>query len=411
VATLAVRLSGCSLKTSILQASQSSCGSTHAEAHHSWRSLPFDSAPRQTARVVTQRQASALIILLSVILVIAVGSALRATYFITMPLVFAFFISVLVWPLHEGLRRRLPPRTEWLATVATMMTVLIGIAGVLGGVAFIVWRVAVDEGGELMKQWGASWETLSDWMRGQGLPAPAEGQAQEQVESVLEVGVQLLTLAASGITGIAAIVVLLFFFVLLMLVEACHWQEKVRAAFSTHGAEELMDALDATTHQVRTFILVQAGVSLVTALATALWLWVMGVPFVLLGGVLTFLLDFIPNIGPSIAGVVVTAVAVVTLGWEWAILTAVGVLAIQNVFGNYVAPVLHGRRLAISPLVVLLSVVFWAWVWGPAGAVIAVPITATLIVACAHVRALRPVAILLSRTADADELAEQTNTA
>jgi AI-2 transport protein TqsA len=353
---------------------------------------------------VTQRQARTLIVLLAVILLILSGWAIRATYYVSMPLALAFFVAVLVWPLQEGVRRRLPERAGWLATVFTMLTVILGVVTFLGGAALIVWRVAASEGEQFVEQWTSFHEAVSDWLRAQGLPAPPEGQAG----ALFEAAVQWAGTAAAGLAGGSAILVLFVFFVLLMLVEARHWQAKARVALSAANAGDLMDALTAITEQVRTFIAVQALVSFATAVVTAVWLWVMGVPFVLLWSLLTFLLDFIPNIGPTIAGLLVTLVALVTLGWEWALITAVGVLAIQNVFGNYIGPALHGRRLAISPLVVLLSVAFWAWIWGPVGAVIAVPITATLIVVCAHVDVLRPIALMLSRTADVEKLDEQT---
>ena len=180
-----------------------------------------------------------------------------------------------------------------------------------------------------------------------------------------------------------------------------------RSGFPVAGAD--IDAVGAITVQVRTFLLVQGFVSLITALVTGGWLWLMGVPFVLLWMVLTFLLDFVPNVGPTLAGAIVALVALLTLGWERSLITALGLLGIQQFFGNFIDPTLKGHRMAISPLVVLLSVVFWAWVWGPAGAIIAVPMTATLMIACAHVPALQPIALLMSRTADRKTFAAQTH--
>jgi AI-2 transport protein TqsA len=345
-----------------------------------------------------------LTLLLSVLVVIAAAGALRVTYFVTMPLVFAFFVTVLVWPMHEAVRRRLPGRIWWVSTALTVLVVLLGLAGVVGLILLVVFRVVSDRGTELLERWSLHWEALTAWLAARGLPAPATGDGGELLSRVGSWAGS----AALSLTGTVFLLVLVVLFVALMLIEARRWQEKSRAAFAPASAERIMDAAAAVTRQVRAFLLVQAFVAFLTAVVTGLWLWAMGVPLVLLWSSLTFVVDFVPNVGPILAGILVSLVALLALGWRGAIVTGLGVLVIQNVFGNYVNPILQGRRLSISPLVVLLSVVFWAWVWGPVGAIIAIPITATLIIACAHVPALRPIALLLSRTGDEQELARQT---
>lgn len=77
--------------------------------------------------------------------------------------------------------------------------------------------------------------------------------------------------------------------------------------------------------------------------------------------------------------------------------------------GNFVDPRWVGRRLSLSPLVVLAAVVFWGWVWGVAGALLAVPMTAAVVVACAHVPSLAPLALLLSRTSSIEQMTRRTH--
>lgn len=341
-------------------------------------------------------------VLLALIAVVLVAAALRATYFITMPLVFAFFITVLVWPLHDGLRRRLPERFEWAAVIATMSLIVAVLGGLLAGLWIAVYRVARERLEVYAQEGGARWEELAGWLEARGLPVPADGQ------DLLGPVLAWAQTTARSLTELLAGLVFVLFCVLLMLVEADRWRAKANTALSAGRSEALMDAVSATTRQVRTFIVVQAGISFLTALATALWLWFMDVPFVVIWFIVTFVLDFVPNVGPIIAGALASLVALVTLGLAGGVATALGVIIIQQVFGNYIHPLLMGRRLSISPLVVLLAVVFWAWLWGPGGAVVAVPLTATIIIACAHVPALRPLALMLSRTADVEELDEQT---
>ncbi|MCO5169826.1 MAG: AI-2E family transporter [Planctomycetes bacterium] len=342
-------------------------------------------------------------VLLGLVAVVLVAAALRATYFIAMPLVFAFFITVLVWPVYDALRRRLPERLEWVGIVATMLLIVTVLGGVIAGTWFAVYRVARERLEVYTQRGGERWEELSEWLEARGLPLPAEA-GQDLLGPVLA----WAQTTARSLTELLAGLVLVLFCVLLMLVEADRWRAKATTAMSAERSEALMDAVSATTRQVRTFILVQTVISFLTALVTALWLWFMGVPFVVIWFIVTFVLDFVPNVGPILAGAFASLVALVTLGLAGGIATALGVILIQQVFGNYIHPLFMGRRLSISPLVVLVAVIFWAWLWGPGGAVVAVPLTATIIIACAHVPALRPLALMLSRTADVQELDEQT---
>jgi AI-2 transport protein TqsA len=346
------------------------------------------------------------VVLLAIIVVILGGAALSVTQLVTMPFAFAFFLAVLVWPIHCAVQRRAPPGLRWTAVAAAMLTIVLALVVFGAGVWFVAHQLAQDR--ELIAQYRAQLaeqlRLAEDWLRARGLPVPGEDDDGIFAAQLFD----WFQLALGSALGLLVALVLIFFFALLMLIEAEHWRKKSETAMGDGRAAVVIDAVEAITRQVRAFLLVQAFVAFVTALVTAVWLWFMGVPFVPLWTLLTFLVDFVPNLGPTIAGILVSLVALVTLGWGPAIVTALGLLAIQQFFGNYINPVLIGRRLTISPLVVLLSVVFWAWVWGPGGAVIAVPITATLIIACAHVPALRPIALMLSRTADVGEMMKQT---
>ncbi len=122
----------------------------------------------------------------------------------------------------------------------------------------------------------------------------------------------------------------------------------------------------------------------------------MGVDFAPFWGVLFFLLNYLPNIGSIIAGIPPTLLAFVQFGPGKALLVAGGLLAMEQVTGNFLDPRLQGRTLNVSSLVVLLSVILWGWIWGVPGALIAVPLTVTIILACSKVAMLRPIAVLLS---------------
>jgi AI-2 transport protein TqsA len=158
----------------------------------------------------------------------------------------------------------------------------------------------------------------------------------------------------------------------------------------------VLETVHAVAHKVRRFLLIRTVLGVISGAAVTAWLWFMGVDFAPFWGVLFFLLNYVPNIGSIIAGIPPTLLAFVQFGPGWALLVAGGLLAMEQVTGNFLDPHLQGRTLNVSSLVVLLSVILWGWIWGVPGALIAVPLTVTIILVCAKVPMLRPIAVLLS---------------
>jgi predicted PurR-regulated permease PerM len=123
----------------------------------------------------------------------------------------------------------------------------------------------------------------------------------------------------------------------------------------------------------------------------------MGLDFAFVWGVLAFLLNYIPTIGSAVAVIPPTLFSLVqfdSLGRPLAVL--LGMVLLQIVFGNYVDPLIEGRLLALSPMVVLASVVFWGWVWGVPGALLGVPITIGIVIAADHFPKTRWIARMLA---------------
>src|SRR5688500_11473327 len=106
-------------------------------------------------------------------------------------------------------------------------------------------------------------------------------------------------------------------------------------------------------------------------------LWLLGMPNPLLWGVLAFLANYIPYIGALVAGSIVTLVAFVSFDSVSRALIAPAIYFGVNFADNFISPYVMGRRLVLNPLVVFLAVMFWGWIWGIVGVLLAVPITMT----------------------------------
>ena len=142
-------------------------------------------------------------------------------------------------------------------------------------------------------------------------------------------------------------------------------------------AEHRAHALNAT-RDIQRYLAIKTVISLITGFLAGLLCWAAGLDFFILWGIIAFALNFIPVIGSLIAGVPPTILALLVAGAPNAILVAGGYLLINNFLGNFVEPILVGRRFGISTLVVVISVMFWGWVWGPFGMLLAVPLTMLL---------------------------------
>lgn len=163
-------------------------------------------------------------------------------------------------------------------------------------------------------------------------------------------------------------------------------------------AEPVLAAADRITLAVQHYLGLKSLVSLITAIMAVVILWLFGIHFAILWGLLTFFLNFIPNIGSFIATFPPVAVALFQTGSPGKALVIAALLSIVQLgVGNFLEPKLMGRGLDLSPLVVLLALLFWGWLWGLVGMLLAVPLTAAVKIAMEQIDETRTLAVLMSR--------------
>jgi predicted PurR-regulated permease PerM len=126
-----------------------------------------------------------------------------------------------------------------------------------------------------------------------------------------------------------------------------------------------------------------------------------GVDFALLWGFLTFVAHYIPHVGAVVSvGLPALFVFLQFDSTGRALLVAVLNFALQFLIGNVIEPRIMGTSLDLSPVLVLISLIFWGWLWGAWGMILAVPITSTIKIVCANLEALHPLSILMSSSAE-----------
>ena len=336
--------------------------------------------------------------LLAVIAVILAAAALRASAMVAMPLAFAFFVAVLVHPVEEFLAARLPGGLQWLGIVASMLLVVsvLALAVVLVSITLMPVIAGLPS---YLEQLQGQLSDLSAWAERRGVDLPRDF---DLAGTLISNGARSLLWGLASAGEVLAFLALVFFFTLLMLLEASAWRRKTEAALRRRHTRAVLETTAAVVHKVRRFMLNRTLVSMIAALTEGGWLWLMGVDFAPFWAVLIFFLNYLPSVGSIIAVTLASLLAFVQFGVGWGLLIAAGLIAIDQVLGNFLDPRLQGRTLDVSSLVVLLSVIFWGWIWGVVGALLAVPLTVTLILICARVPTLEPVAVLLGGSNDGD---------
>jgi AI-2 transport protein TqsA len=270
-----------------------------------------------------------------------------------------------------------------------------------------VWAMAeaLDEAAEQAPQYAGTfqerWQEVVQFAEQNGFPLP-----QDLTSSPSDATGRITTLAATALRtawDLLSGLVLVFFLVLLMLLEASDWSRIARRIRpGRESAEGLRGTVTMIAGKVRQYLYVRTVLGAISAAIAGVWLLLLGVDLVLVWVVLTFLLNYIPNLGSIIAVFPPSLMALVQHGPLRGAIVLAGLAVFEQIIGNYIDPRMQGRRLQISPVVVLIALVFWTWMWGPAGALLAVPMTVTLLAAAAHSETLRPLVALVAHENDDD---------
>lgn len=345
-------------------------------------------------RPVPSPRAGPLTRLLGILTALAAAWTLREMPMVTMPAAWALLVALAVWPVSAGVAEAMPRPLRWLGPAAAMALV----AAILFLFGLGLWLA-----GEQVVRLGAEiGPRLDEALARAGLPGFL---SDRPLADALERAGSQLTRALSTASKVLAGLVLIFFLILLMLTEAGEWDDKIAAA--TGGHERRWAEIGRSVGQkFRIFFFTRLFLGTVTALLYVGWLALFGVDYLLLWGLLAVLLNFIPTVGSIVAGAIPVLFVLVQRDFGTALLVGAGLLAIEQVMGNFVDPKVMGRRLSLSPLVVLLSLLFWSWVWGIPGAFLAAPMTVLIVIVFAHFEPLERIALLLTRERSLEALEE-----
>lgn len=204
----------------------------------------------------------------------------------------------------------------------------------------------------------------------------------------------MASVAPTVLTGVGIAIVLLYFLLAAgdsFLRSLAHvvprWSDKKRVVEIVRGIE----------HQISRYLLTITLINFCLGLVDGLALWAIGIPNPLLWGVMIAIFNYVPYLGAVTTIGVLTLIALVTFSHVGMILLVPGVvLAVAILEGQFVTPRVVGRRLVLSPVAVFIALVLSGWIWGIAGAIMAVPLLASFKIMCEEIEVLNPIAEFLT---------------
>jgi AI-2 transport protein TqsA len=311
---------------------------------------------------------TALVILASVVVIVA---GMRAAAGFLVPIFSAVLLSLILAPAVVFLMERRVPKA-----IAILLAVLFLVA-VGAGVGLVVGDSLVGFSQELparMRDLAELQAGAVDALRRHGVQIPEEGplSAAISAERALSL-VQGLLGAVRNLVANGFIILMLVVFGLLQIGRMHTMLDQALGPGSGVPA-----VVERYTGDVFQYLKVKSLMSLGTGIGVGLLVAALGIDYPMLWGLLAFLLNFIPNIGSLIAAIPPVVLGLLDYGVGRALAVAIAIIAVNVTFSNLLEPRLMGRSFGMSPWIVFVALLFWAWVLGPVGMILAIPLTVAL---------------------------------
>lgn len=352
---------------------------------------------------LTQRFGNLFFLSLILALLTFIGYMMLIGRDILLPLVVAIVIWQVIVAMTEAIHQRsIGPFQSpyWLSGLLVFLGMFI-ILNLLFGIFVGEFRIFVDKLPAHQENLIALLNTLPLGLL-QLIPAFSTGNIEEGFSMLLTnifsgFSTYITTLASSlaGILSQASVVVI---YVVFLMVEQGTFANKLTAMFpQDHQRMDATEILKSIGENITDYVGIKTWISFLLGVAVYLVLRLLGVDHAVVWAILSFLLNYIPFIGPIIAIVFPLLTAMITsTNWAWIIGVTLAVSFIQFIFGYIVEPKMMGNRLGVSPLVVLIALSIFGTIWGLTGMFLSVPLTVILIIVFGHFQSTRWIAILLS---------------
>lgn len=333
------------------------------------------------------------IIAASVIIVIA--GLKQASFLVNIVLLSMFITSISLAPLHWLRKKGIPETLATIIVILGLVLVASSTVVVIGGsVDNFIEKLPFYE-----QRFNALWNSTHSWLASYGL-------IEEDYKPIAELNpanlFSMMGSAFAGFGNVASASLLIFIVFIFMIFEAGTFGRKMKLV-SPHSTK----SSDSIITKLRKYFGIKFLTSLATGVAIAIALFILGIDFPVLWGFLAFILNFIPSVGSFIAAIPAVLLAFVQLSPFGALITAIIYFVINTLVGNVIEPQLMGKNLGISPLIVFVAMLFWGYILGPIGMLIATPLMIAIKIIFDSRPVTRGLGILLSDEKEIQQLEEK----
>jgi len=331
--------------------------------------------------------------------ILSVGAVLYFAKALFLPIVLAFLLALTCSPIVRFASRwYIPAPAAALVLVGCLL--LISLSGVYGlSSSFASWIDEIPNAERTLKRhWNAVKEPIEQAMEAGDQIEAAAAQGRKNVQPVVIQRPRLMESAAtdafSAFTTLAVTTVLTFF---LLASGPLFYNKLVRVMPTLADKKRALTIVHSVEKELSVYLMTVTCINATLGLCIGLAMWALGLPNPVLWGVMAALLNYIPYAGALIGAVIVSAVGLLSSD-QLAIAGLAGssYLFFSILEGNFLTPWLVGKRLALNTVVVFIGVGIWAWLWGPVGAIIAVPLLSGFQVTISQVPSLRNLAEFLA---------------
>ena len=325
-------------------------------------------------------------IFLGIIVLIAVGVVLKTAQSVILPLIIAWLLSFLIGPAINFMTARKIPTTLAAFIILILLLGIFYLSFTFLYARFSAFVAAYPKYHtrftELVAVVTGKWNLQFDPLAG--------------INWGQNIGRFLASFSRSIFVFVSQLV-LVSIFLFFILLGKPYFRFKILKSFSAEDADQIARITFSITAQIRRYLSLQFLISFTTGVLVWLALEIIGVDFAVTWGALAFFLNFIPTVGSIMASIPPILLALVQFYpsiWP-GVITLLSVVTIQMGMGNALAPKVMGDQLNLSPVVVLLSLLFWGWLWGIVGALISIPIAAAIKIVCENIETLHPISVMM----------------
>ena len=326
-------------------------------------------------------------VLMVMALLVIIMAGMKAAQALVVPFLLAGFISIIFASPMVWLKRKGCPSWLSLLVVLAGVLVLCLMAGLFLTVSAADFSQAMPEYQEKLLNIS---KMISKHLHAVGIKISSDFLDQYiNPATLLRYSAQFLNDLGSTLANGA----LIMFTVILILLEASSLPRKLEKIFK--NPEQGQKRVARIMEDIQTYMAMKTIVSLCTGTLVLVFLYFLDVDFFYLWGFIAFLLNYIPNIGSIIAAVPAVIVALIDQGGATAGTAAIFYVVVNVAVGSFIEPMLMGRKVNLSTLVVFISLVFWGWLLGPIGMFLSVPLTMIVKIALETDDQAKWVAVLL----------------